>query len=312
MAGSKVGIIGTGGVGVACAWSILLQGLATRVTIYGRNADRACGEAQDFQHAAPLLPGCEIRGRGLDEIEAEDVLIITAGEHTKAGMTRLDILEANISVMGQVADAIEAGALPRVAVVVTNPVDVLTEYLTRRWSDQPVSVLGSGTSLDTLRFSERLAQACGVHPRTVHAWVVGEHGDSSVFLYESATIGAMRLAEFAGQRSVDVGAEFRASVEHDVRTAAYTVRDLKGAATHGIGLAIGGLVRCLCREVDFVLPVSVRVADGVCASLPCALGPGGASAPLIPTMSDAERGEWEQSLAVLRAANDLLPIPPSS
>ena len=86
------------------------------------------------------------------------------------------------------------------------------------------------------------------------------------------------------------------------------MRNLKGAATHGIGLAVGGLVRCLCREVDFVLPVSVRVADGVCASLPCSLGPDGASDPLVPTMDDGERAAWERSLDVLRTANELLPI----
>ena len=106
--------------------------------------------------------------------------------------------------MEATAEAIEAGGLPRVAIVVSSPLDVLTEYLTRRWSGRDVSVLGSGTSLDTLRFSERLADECQVHPRTVHAWVVGEHGDSSVFLFDSATIGALPLAEFAAQRGVNV------------------------------------------------------------------------------------------------------------
>ncbi len=303
MSGASVGIVGIGGVGTACAWSVLLQGLAGRVTLYDRTADRALGEARDFQHAMPLLPRCEVRGRGLDAVEPEDILVITVGRHTTPGMSRLDVLDQNLAVMESTADAIEAGGLPRIVIVVSSPLDVLTEYLTRRWADHDVSVMGSGTSLDTLRFAERLADECRVHPRAVHAWVVGEHGDSSVFLFESATIGALPLAEFANQRGLDIGPEWRSAVEQDVRTAAYGVRDLKGSATHGIGLAVGGLLRCIGRESEFVIPVSVRVGDDLCASLPCALGPDGAGPPLMPTMSESERAAWDRSLEVLAKAN---------
>jgi len=309
MAGTSVGILGSGGVGVACGWSILLQGLAGRVTFYDRTVDRAYGEAADFAHGMPLLPRCEVRGRGLDAIEPEDVLIITVGAHTKPGQTRLDVLDQNIAVMESVAGAVEAGGLPRVAMVVSNPVDVLTEYLTRRWAGRGVSVIGSGTSLDTLRLAERIAEHCGVHQRSVHAWIVGEHGDSSVFLYSSATIGALSLDEFVAQRGLDLGAEWRAEIEHDVRTAAYRVREFKGSVDHGVGLAVSGLVRCIAREHDFVLPISVRVAEDVCASLPCPLGPDGAGTPLLPDMIDSERKAWEESLAVLRRANERLPVP---
>jgi L-lactate dehydrogenase len=168
--------------------------------------------------------------------------------------------------------------------------------------------MGSGTSLDTLRFEERLATACGVHPRSIHAWVIGEHGDSSVFLFSSATIGALPLAEFAAQRGMDLTPEWFAQVEDDVRTAAYRVRELKGSPRHGIGLAVGGLIRCIGREQGFIIPVSVRVADDVCASLPCVLGPAGAGAPLWPVMDDAERAGWERSLGVLRDVGRTLPI----
>lgn len=308
MSGLSVGIVGSGGVGIACAWSVLLQGLAGRVTLYDRSGNRALGEASDFRHAMPLLPRCEVRGRGLDEIEPEDVLVVTAGAHTTAGLSRLDVLDQNVAVMDATAGAIETGGLPHVVIVVSSPLDVLTEYLTRRWSSHDVSVMGSGTSLDTLRYSERLADECGVHPRTVHAWVIGEHGDSSVFLFESATIGALPLAAFAEQRGLEIGTAWRERIEHDVRTAAYSVRDLKGSATHGIGLAVGGLVRCIGRESGFVIPVSTRVGEDICASLPCALGPDGAASPLFPILSDSERLAWDQSLEVIAKANARLPI----
>ncbi|MEX1006891.1 MAG: L-lactate dehydrogenase [Acidimicrobiia bacterium] len=308
MAGLSVGIVGTGGVGIASAGAVIFQGLAGCVTLYGRTGDRARGEALDYLSGMPLLPRTEIRGRSFEEIEPEDVLVITVGAHTKSGQSRLDMLQGNLDVMAATAEAIERGGLPRVAIVVSSPLDVLTEYLTRRWADRPVSVMGTGTSLDTLRFAELLARECGVHARTVHAWVVGEHGDSAVFLFSGACIGAMSLVDYAQQRKLDLTPEWRAGIEQEVRSAAYRVRELAGASRHGIGLAVSGLIRCIGREAGTIIPVSVRVADGVCASLPCALGPDGPSEPLMPAMNADEQTAWEHSLDVLRKANSALPF----
>jgi L-lactate dehydrogenase len=307
MAGPRVGVIGAGGVGVASASAIIIRGLAGRVTIYSRNPDAANGLALDFLHARPLLSRIDIRGRGLDEIEEEDLLVFTAGHHTASGETRLDILQGNLEVMNDTVSAVEAGELPRIALVVTNPLDVMTEYLARRWTGRPVSVMGSGTSLDTLRLTQRIAQECGVHPRSVHAWVVGEHGDSSVFLLDSATVGTLRLSEFAAQRGVDLTPDRLAGIERDVRRAAYEVRDLKGSAVHGIGLTVSGLIHASLHETGALIPVSVRVGPDVCASLPCVLGPEGPSAPLMPVMTEREQREWARTLEVLAEANQALP-----
>jgi L-lactate dehydrogenase len=303
-----VGIVGAGGVGVATASALIMRGLAGRVTVYSRDGDAAHGLALDFMHGRPLLSRIEVRGRGLDEIEREDILVITAGHHTTPGESRLDMLQQNVVVMDSVASAVEAGELPRVALVVTNPLDVMTEYLTRRWSDRPVAVMGSGTALETLRLTDRIARECGVHPRSVHAWVVGEHGDSCVFLLDSAVVGTLPLVEFAAQRGVELTPDRLAAIENDVRSAAYEVRDLKGSAVQGIGLTVSGLVHALVHEVGALIPVSVRVGDGVCASLPCVLGPDGASAPLWPQMTRLERDGWDRSLGVLATANESLPI----
>jgi L-lactate dehydrogenase len=307
MAGPRVGVIGAGGVGVATASAIIIRGLASRVTIYSRNPDKGRGLALDFLHARPLLARIDIRGRGLDEIEEEDILIFTAGHHTTPGETRLDILKQNLVVMDDTVSAVEAGELPRIALVVTNPLDVMTEYLARRWADRTVSVMGSGTSLDTLRLTQRIAQECGVHPRSVHAWVVGEHGDSSVFLLDSATVGTLRLAEFAAQRGVDLSPDRLDAIERDVRRAAYEVRDLKGSAVHGIGLTVSGLIHATAHETGALIPVSVRVGADVCASLPCVLGPEGPSTPLMPMMTEREQRDWEHTLEVLAEANQALP-----
>ena len=308
MAGPTVGVIGAGGVGVATASALIMRGLAGRVTVYSRDGRAAHGLALDFMHARPLLSQIEVRGRSLDEVDREDILVITAGHHTTPGESRLDVLHQNVKVMDAVATAVESGALPRIALVVTNPLDVMTEYLTRRWDGLPVVVMGSGTALETLRFTDSIARECGVHPRSVHAWVIGEHGDSCVFLRDSAVVGNLPLAEFAAQRGLDLTADRLAAVEHDVRTAAYQVRDLKGSAVQGIGLTVSGLVHALVHEVGALIPVSTRVRDGVCASLPCVLGPDGPSTPLRPRMTEREREAWEHSLDVLAAANESLPI----
>ncbi len=303
MPGLSVGVVGVGGVGVATASALVMRGLAGRVSIYSRDGTAARGLALDFMHARPLLTRVEVRGRSMEEIEPEDILVITAGHHTKAGESRLDVLHENIAVIDSVADAIEAGGLPRVVIVVTNPLDVLTEYLTRRWAGRGVAVMGSGTALETLRLTDALARACSVHPRSVHAWVVGEHGDSCVFLLDSAVVGTVPLSEFARQRGVDLTAERLADIERDVRTAAYQIRELKGSTAQGIGLTVGGLVNALAFEVGALIPVSTRVGDDVCASLPCVLGPDGPSEPIWPHMNEQERSAWERSLAVLAEAN---------
>ena len=198
--------------------------------------------------------------------------------------------------------------MPTIALVVTNPVDVMTEYLTRRWDHRPVAVMGSGTALETLRLTDSVARECGVHPRSTHAWVVGEHGDSCVFLLDSAVVGTLPLRDFAAQRGVELTEERLAAIEDEVRGAAYQIRDLKGSAVQGIGLTVSGLVNALEHEVGALVPVSVRVADGVCASLPCVLGPTGPSQPLRPRMTDAEQKAFDRSVEVLSAANASLPI----
>ena len=308
MAGLAVGVVGAGGVGVATASALIMRGLAGRVTIYSRNGDAARGLALDFMHARPLLSQIEVRGFGLDEIDREDILVITAGHHTTPGESRLDVLHQNVRVIDEVATKLEAGALPKVVIVVTNPLDVMTEYLTRRWSGRPVAVMGSGTALETLRLTDAIARECNVHPRSVHAWVVGEHGDSCVFLLDSAVVGTLPLVEFAEQRGMALTPDRLVAIEREVRDAAYQVRDLKGSTAQGIGLTVSGLVHALAHEVGALIPVSVRVGDGVCASLPCVLGPEGPSRPFRPRMTERERKGWEHSLEVLAAANELLPI----
>jgi L-lactate dehydrogenase len=304
---TSVAILGAGAVGVACAGPLLQLGLASELTLYDRDGDRARGEALDFHHAAPLLPECTVEGESMDSIRAADIAVLTAGIHTEPGQTRLDTLDHNLAVAIDLADALEE-ALPRVVIVVSSPVDVLAEYLTRRWEARPVHVFGTGTSLDSWRLRELLAVELGVHPGNVHAWVIGEHGDSAVFPFESARVGPFSLADYGRLSGRPLAAERLAEIEQQVRRAAYEVRALKGSTTHAIGLATAHLIRHVVRDADRLEPVSVRVGHRVCASLPAPIGANGAGAPLMPELSDPERRAWEESLAVLREANQRIAI----
>ena len=304
---TTVGVIGAGRVGASCARAIVRDGLINRLTIYDRTESHAQGEALDLSHALPMLEPCEIRGRPLTAVESEDVLVMAFGSHTAPGQTRLDLLQANLAICEEVAGHVEVGRLPRVCLVATSPLDVLTEYLTRRWAGRMVNVIGSGTSLDTWRLRGELSSVCHVHPASVHAWVVGEHGDSAVLLFSSATIAGLTLDEFARQTGVDLSLERLAMIAQTVRTAAYRVRELKGSTWDAIGLAVAALVRSIVRDHGRIVPVSVRVADRLCASLPCVLGPDGAGKPLHPRMDERETDAWQRSLEVLSQALAVLP-----
>jgi L-lactate dehydrogenase len=295
---AEVAIIGSGAVGVACAGSVLRQGLASRLVFYDRNGERALGEALDFQHAAPLLPDCVVEGRPLTEATPADVAVIAAGRPPEAGADRMTVIDGNLEVAGEVAETL-AAAVPRVAIVISNPVDVLTEFFTRAWAPRGVNVFGTGTSLDSWRLRELLAARLGVHPGSVHAWVIGEHGMSAVFPFSVARVGPFPLRDFADRRGRGLD---EAAIAEEVRRAGPRVHELKGSTSSAIALTAARLAAHVVREHGAIVPVSVRVDEGMCASLPAELGPDGAGPALMPELEEAELTAWERSLDVLRDA----------
>lgn len=296
---AEVAIVGAGAVGVACAGSVLRQGLASRLVFYDRDGDRALGEALDFQDAAPLLPDSEVLGRPLAEAAPADIAVITAGAPPEPGADRHTVLDRNLEVAAHVSDAL-AGALPRVAIVISNPVDVVTEFFTRAWAPRGVNVFGTGTALDSWRLRELLAARLGIHPGSVHSWVIGEHGLSAVFPFSLARVGPFPLLDFAARRGLSLDT---AALAEEVRRAGPHVHQLKGSTSSAIALTAARLAAHVVREHGAIVPVSVRVDDGLCASLPAELGPDGAGPGLMPELEEAEVRAWEASLDVLRTAS---------
>ena len=296
-------MIGAGAVGVACAAAVLQTGVAERLILYDRNADRARGEALDFEHGSSLLPASRIEGRPLSEPTPVDLAIMAAGARPRPGASRMEVLDQNLEAAATIADAFE-DALPRVMMVVTNPVDPITEYLTRRFRGRGVGVFGSGTALDSWRLRECLAARLSVHPLNVHAWAIGEHGLSMVLPYSCVRVGPFTLEQMAERHGAPLDLD---EVDRYVRHAGPRVHELKGSTTSAIALVAARLAVHVLREHDYLIPVSVPVEDGLCASLPTRLGPAGAGEPLMPELSSDEDEAWEASLAALREAAIRIP-----
>jgi L-lactate dehydrogenase len=296
----RVHIIGAGAVGVSCAVSILHSRLVSHLSLYDVLADKAQGEALDLAHGAPLLGGVKVDGGGLDQLEAADLCIVAAGAKQRPGEDRLSLLARNQKSLDEIAQLLERRGLPRVMVLVTNPVDLMTEAMRRRLEPKGVAVFGSGTLLDTLRFRNELSQILDVSAESIHASVVGEHGDSSVCLFDSGRCGGLPLAEAFQARGLEFTEERRHTLATNVRGAAYQIISRKGATSHAIGIAVARIIRAVVSDERVVLPVSAPVESAMCAGVPCILGAHGASPLPLTALSPRERGEVDASFDILR------------
>lgn len=296
----RVAVVGTGWVGASVAISTLHSGVADEVLLNDARAEVAEGEAMDLAHGGPFYPTAAVRTASLEEVADADVVVVAAGRGGKAGETRLELLRDNAALVRELAGRLSGAR--GVVVMVTNPVDVLTRVMTEVSGLPPARVLGTGTTLDTARLRHLLGQEIGVDPRSVHAQVVGEHGDSSVVLWSSARVGGVCLRDWPGW-----AAAREEPLAHRVRRAAYEIIRRKGATNHAIGLATADLLRALLRDERRALTVS-RVQVGACGltgvalSLPAIVGAGGAEDVLEPELGAEERAALERSADVLRAA----------
>jgi L-lactate dehydrogenase len=298
---THVSIVGAGAVGVAVATSILHGRLASRVSLYDLDGDKAHGEALDLGHGAPLLGGPEVDGGPMEGASFGDLCVVTAGAKQRPGEDRLSLLARNERAMSSIADAFARRGMPRVVVMVTNPVDVMTEAMRRRLEPRGVVVLGSGTLLDTLRLRHALSRRLGISAESIHAHVVGEHGDTAVCLLDSARVGGYPLAEVFADRGLAFDEAFRAAIAEEVRGAAYRIIERKGATSHAIGVAVARIVRAVTHDERVVLPVSAPFEPKTSAAVPCVIGAQGAEALPLGALSARERAELDVSFGVLRA-----------
>lgn len=300
----SVGIIGTGWVGSSVAISTLHAGVAAEVLLQDVRSDVAEGDAMDLAHGAPFYPPAAVRTASVEEMRDCGAVVVTAGRGGKPGESRLDLLRDNAAIVRAIGTKLRD--FGGIIVMVTNPVDVLTAVMTEASGLPPARVVGTGTMLDTARLRQILGQELRVDPRSVHAQVVGEHGDSEVVLWSEANVGGMRLRTWPGWTETH-----EAAIATRVRTAAYEIIRRKGATNHAIGLVTAALLKYMLRGDRRVLTVS-RMQDGACGvsgvalSLPCVVDATGAVQVIEPDMSVEERARLHASAGVLRKAMDSL------
>jgi L-lactate dehydrogenase len=297
---TSVGVVGTGWVGASVAISTLHGGFASELLLADLRHEVAEGEAMDLAHGASFYTTASVRAVPVDEMLDTDALVVAAGRGGKPNESRLDLLRDNARILRELGTKLRG--YRGLVVVVSNPVDVLTWVVAESSGLPPERVMGTGTMLDTARLRQVLGQELRVDPHSVHAQVVGEHGDSEVVLWSSAHVGGTPLREWPGW-----SAEREQPIATEVRTAAYEIIKRKGATNHAIGLTTAALLRSALRGERRVLTVS-RVQTGalglrdVALSLPTVVDVDGAVDVIPVKLDDAERGGLERSAGVLKTA----------
>ena len=302
---ARVAIVGIGFVGATTAYALLLSGAVAEITLIDRDKKRAEGHANDLRDAALFSRNTRVRAGDFSDCEDADVTVITAGVSQSAGMkSRLDNLQENAVILKDIVGKI-ACQNPRILLVASNPVDVLT-YATWKWSGLPAGrVLGSGTSLDTSRFRRRLGQVYGVAPDNVHAYIIGEHGDSQVAVLSSARIAGVPLGDYCREQGLACDESTLRSIANDTRTAGFDILRAKGATYYGIGAALVRIVSAILRDEHAVLTVSSLAPESaglgtVCLSLPAIINREGVARVLAIQLNQSEREALNASAEILR------------
>ena len=302
----KIAIIGLGSVGSAVATAVVNTGLAHEVVLFDRDGVRARAAAEDLGHAAAFSYDVKISAvsnyRGIRSCET---VIIAAGANQKPGQTRTDLLRANADVINDIVPRVMANVDAKTVklIIVTNPLDVMV-MLAQKISKLPASrVIGTGTMLDSARLRTILARQLSVSPQSINAYVLGEHGDSSMINWSSACIGGVDLNSFCRQTKNSLTQTTHNTIEHRVHNAAYEIIRGRGATWDGIAGAVADLVRCIANDENRILTVST--VDGIgnkalSMSLPRIVGRGGVIATLMPKMTAPESAALRKSGKIIR------------
>jgi L-lactate dehydrogenase len=301
----KIGIVGAGAVGAACAMAVLMNGCASELVLVNRDRNRAKGMATDMGYGAPLSSTIAVRDGDYSDLTGAALVMVTAGVNEKSGgatdrsdpLGRLRLLDKNAEVYRQVIPLINKAAPDAVLLVVTDPPDPLA-YLTRELVGHD-RVLSTGTMLDTLRFRVHLGRRLKLAPTDIEALVLGEHGTSQVFYWSGAHVGGVPILDAFGQQGDDI----RATIENEVRYANITIIEGIGASQYGIGMVCARIAEIVLRDERAVVPIGAYNSKfGVTLSLPSIVGRAGCLQVLEPPLSNDERIGLEKSVKALHEA----------
>lgn len=302
----KVVIVGAGDVGASFAYALLQSGTAESIVLLDVRHDLAEGQALDLAHGLPFVPATVVRAGSPDDYTDAAVIVITAGAKQKPGETRLNLVRRNARILGQIMDEIVSRESQAVIIVATNPVDALTYVALKRTGWSGNRILGSGTMLDSARFKHLLSMHCGVDVRNVHAYILGEHGDSEVPAWSMTHLAGMTMDDYCPAcHKCDDWEQERNRIVTEVRDSAYHIIDAKGSTCYAIGLALVRIVGAILRNEHSVLTVSVFVNGeyglrDVCISVPCIVSQTGVERIIVGKLTKEEMTALHDSASVIK------------
>ncbi len=302
----KVVIVGAGDVGASFAYALAQSGTASEIALIDAHADLAEGQAQDLSHGLPFITPVYIHAGTKSDYADADLVVITAGSKQKPGESRLNLLARNAAIMRSIMDDVTAANCQGVIVVVSNPVDILTQVAQEHSGWPRTRILGSGTVLDSSRFRYLISRHCGVDVRNVHAYILGEHGDSEMAAWSMTHIAGMPMDSYCAVCRREKNWRYvREQIVEKVRRSAYHIIGYKGSTCYGIGLALVRIAGAILRDEHSVLTVSCRLSgeygiDGICLSVPCIVNRQGIQRIIEGELRPAELDGLTQSANILK------------
>ncbi|GAE37447.1 L-lactate dehydrogenase [Halalkalibacter akibai] len=303
---NRVILIGTGAVGCSYAYSLINQGIAEELVLIDVNEFRAEGEVMDLNHGLPFAPSAMKIWKGsYQDCKDADLIVITAGLAQKPGETRLDLINKNTTVFKEIVQSVMKNQFDGIFLVATNPVDIMT-YVTWQESGLPKErVIGSGTTLDTARLRYMLGDYFEIDPRNIHAYIIGEHGDTELPVWSHTTIGVEKLDSFLERDTRYDKAQLEAIFE-DVRDAAYDIIERKGATFYGIGMSLVRITKAIFQNENSILPVSVFLEGqygqkDIYIGVPAVINRNGIKQIIEINLSSDEKQKFDHSVEVLRS-----------
>lgn len=309
----KAAIIGCGFVGASSAFSLIHKGLFSELVLIDANHEKAEGEAMDLSHGRPFTSPMKIYAGTYEDISDCALIIITAGANQKPGETRLDLVHKNVSIFKSIIPEITKQNFEGILMIVANPVDILT-YAALKISGYPKErVLGSGTVLDSARFRYLLSEHLNVDSRSVHAYIIGEHGDSELAVWSGANVSGIAINDFCELRGHYQHDEAMERIYKTVRDSAYEIIERKGATYYGVAMAVSRIAESIVRNEHSVLPVSSLMEgeyglSGLCISVPTIVSQNGAEQVLEIPLSEAEKEKLRHSARELKEVLDGLDL----
>ncbi len=304
----KVTIVGAGAVGSTYAYALAQKGIADEIAIIDMNRDLVKGQMLDLAHGLPYYPTVQFKVGSVDDYAGSQVIVITAGSAQKPGESRIDLLKKNVRIVESIMDDIVAQKSEAVVVVVSNPADVLAWFAAKRAAWPQGRVISSGTVLDSARLRYMISQTCKVDVSNVHAYVIGEHGDSQLAAWSLSHIGGISIDQYCPMcAKCEDGLEERKKIEEDVKNSAYHIIDYKGATFYAVGLALVRITEAILKDQRSVLTVSTLLQgeyglSDVMISVPCLLGRKGVEEIIIGRLSEDEHDRLQLSAGVIREA----------